>query len=207
MKKPNIDWRYLRPSLLWSAVFITVSVVPFAISWHNYQGWVHTHQKNALSLQKNQHQLREMNRSKKIFIDYKRRFKIYHGKGIIGKTDRLALMETVKNTAKTMQLPGLRLEILPQQAQNPDIDVALNGINIYTTPMNVEIKTWHEGDAFDLLDRLNTNAKGLFSTKQCTWARTRRKVVIDRRKTNFRARCQLHWYTLSSADLHTGAVR
>jgi hypothetical protein len=57
----------------------------------------------------------------------------------------------------------------------------------------------HEGDLFNILNRLNNNAKGIFSLSSCRLSQNG-KIVESADAPNINAECDLQWFTIKLAN-------
>ncbi len=140
-------------------------------------------------------QYRNASDDQAVYRQYADRFRDMSERGWIGEEGRLTWIEALQSINADLKLPVLRYEI----GQRSSVAHAQAGgssrLNLYRTPMRLDIGALHEYDVVELLERLDQTGDGLLSLSSCTMTRNG-KLRFDARTANVNAACELNWYTL-----------
>ncbi len=140
-------------------------------------------------------QYRNASDNRAVYREYADRFRAMSERGWIGEEGRLTWIEALQSINADLKLPTLRYEI----GQRTSVDHPRAGgstrLNLYRTPMRLNIGALHEYDVVELLERLNQAGDGLMSLSACTMTRNG-QLRFDARRANVDAACELNWYTL-----------
>jgi len=136
---------------------------------------------------------------RRLMQEYKEKFALLKNNNIIGDENRLSWIDTLERIIEQQQIPHLKYKISQQQ---PFIDRKLLSqypkVEVYQSPMSLEMSLLHEGDLFAIINGLDNSAKGLFDVEKCNIQRSKiQNVSLLDSKTdnNFKAKCALNWYT------------
>ncbi|HEU4853629.1 MAG TPA: hypothetical protein VFT37_15885 [Telluria sp.] len=127
---------------------------------------------------------------------YQPRFLQLQGAGMVGAENRLAWVETIRQSQQVRKLLSVTYEIEPQQLVNLSAPIALGDYQLRASRMILHAALLHEMDLFNLLDDL-TNA-GLYTVQDCRIRRNEvpAEVALSPRMS---ADCTLVWISLGSA--------
>lgn len=126
---------------------------------------------------------------------YQPRFLQLQAAGMIGTENRLAWVETIRQSQQARKLLSVTYEIEPQQLVNLSAPIALGDYQLRASRMILHAALLHEMDLFTLLDDLNT--AGLYTVQDCRIRRTEApaEVALSPRMA---ADCTLVWLTLGN---------
>jgi len=146
----------------------------------------------------------EANRNNMILVQHEGTFKQLVGNSVIGDENRLSWVEVVQKVADSMRMSSVKYNIASQVLlDKKTLDNKYNNIDVYRSAMSLEMKILHEGDLFEMLDTLRSEAKGLVIVDKCDIELVNKNIiegVIEHDTTeNMRAHCDLSWYTLKKA--------
>ncbi len=143
-------------------------------------------------------QFRSASDDRAVYRQYADRFRAMSQRGWIGDESRLSWIEALQSINADLKLSVLRYEIGQRTPASGVRAPASNRLNLYQTPMRLEIGALHEYDVVELLERLNERGDGLLSLSGCTFRRAG-DLRLQARATNVDASCALDWYTLQFA--------
>lgn len=140
-------------------------------------------------------QYRSASDDQAVYREYATRFRDMRARGWIGEERRLTWIEALRAVNDDMKLPVLRYEIGQRAPTRLDGAPGSDRLQLYRTPMELEIGALHEYDIVELLQRVQREGAGLLALSECRFRREG-TLRFDPRATNVRARCALDWYTL-----------
>jgi hypothetical protein len=190
---------FLRKHLL-HILFAGVAVILFYLALVAYN-----RAKNELFSAKNlfaqqQAKNNEAEQSASLLDQYLQPYRLLQEQGVIAKPERLRWLEALTADVKAHLLPLVNFTLSSSEAATDTNTVYKHEtIDIKVTPMRLEFTLLHEGDFYQLLNQLHTNAKGVFSAQQCEIQHS--DTDEDSRKTlisaDFTGQCELVWYSLA----------
>lgn len=130
-----------------------------------------------------------------VYRQYATRFRDMRAHGWIGEERRLTWIEALRRVNGNLKLPTLRYEIGQRVPARLDGTPGGGRLQLFRTPMQLEIGALHEYDVVELLQRLEGQGAGLLALSGCRLERGG-ELRLDPRATNVRASCALDWYTL-----------
>ena len=197
MKRADIEWPIVRGALGLLGGCLLVSALLFASSFHFRDQMALLLQKHELrfkDISRNYLTLKEKNQILK--EDYPR-FVGFYNQGIIGPEQRLNWVETLRHAAAMIKIPALRYKVGSRQAYTPEFNLSTAPYQIYTSTMKLNLGMLHENDLVRLLGKLDKNAYGLYSVKECALKRIARRLEQGPQGQNVSAECTLLWFTLN----------
>jgi len=190
-------------SLAGSALAAVLAAVLLAGVWYFGSSWLAERQ-NAYrrargTLAHAASQFRNASDDQAVYQQYAARFRAMAERGWIGPEQRLSWIEALQRINKDLELPVLHYQI-DQQRMVP-LDGAsfdTRNLQLYRTPMTLEIGAPHEGDVIELLERMAERGRGIAVVDHCALRRGGRsgQVRMDAGAQNVHATCSLNWYTL-----------
>jgi hypothetical protein len=130
-------------------------------------------------------------------------FKRLATRGMIGKEQRLAWVELLKELRDRLRLIQIHYEFSPQRALDTVGAGAGSGVGLYASSMKLEAKLLHEEDLTRLLDELRRLAPALIQVRRCDVERLSRADAdqgADPDLGSLRANCLIDWITLREAE-------
>ncbi len=124
-------------------------------------------------------------------------YRTLEARGIIGQEYRLDWIEKIRKIKKERKLIDVAYELGPQQRIASEVVAPnLNGFEIMSSPMQLQIAMLHENDLLDFLADLRAGIKGYIRIRECEL--TRAVVPPNSRgpTPQLRADCVLGWITL-----------
>lgn len=135
---------------------------------------------------------------------HKASFALLKDRDIIGEENRLNWIDTLDTIIKRDQIPYLKYDINSQKKfADRSILKKFPKIDIYTSEMTLDMRLLHEADLYTIINTLEADAKGLFEVERCNVQRTKvsqLSLVDSGTDNNFKARCDLNWYTFQPQD-------
>jgi hypothetical protein len=136
-------------------------------------------------------------------------YRLLQEDGVITQPQRLLWLEALIADINVHILPSMNFTLEPSEvATDTNTVYKHDTILVKVTPMRLEFTLLHEGDFYQLLNQLHTDAKGVFSAQQCEILRN--DTDDDAKKTlitaDFAGRCELLWYSLADITQSWEAV-
>lgn len=127
-------------------------------------------------------------------------FKKLKAQGFYGEEDRLALVETLTNTADSLKLPSFKYAISPQvQIQTVGLDFSTQ-LALMESVVSVEAELLHEGDFVQLGRNLSAFSEGAYLLKSCELTREKTLQLVEITK-NVALSCSFAFYTITQTPL------
>lgn len=188
-------------------LIISISVAS-AVIWFSMQHWQESVQVNIKAGQR----LNEAKRHyaegllrKSILEEYMPRYKNMERLNIAGKENRIDWIDLIDDIAGQEKIPYISYKIVKQVVDtNNEIRRKYSELDVYKSVMSLDMKLLHEGDLYTVINRLKSNAKGLFDVASCDIKKLRTNVKsIEDNKTglNFSANCKLNWYSFQPKSI------
>lgn len=141
---------------------------------------------------------------KRLMEEYREKFALLEEKDIIGDENRLNWIDLLERTVQKEQIPFVEYRINRQQPlKDRKLLSRFPNIDVYQSPMTLDMRLLHEGDLFTLMRTLDNRARGLFDIEKCNIERskvTRTNTIDSGTDSNFRASCSLNWYSFRPKD-------
>lgn len=138
-------------------------------------------------------------------------YKAFQAQGFIGPPQRLQWLEALSEDVSRNLVPLVTFSLSPTTlATATNTTYVSETLVVKVTPMQLDFTLLHEGDFYRLLDKLQAQARGLFSAETCEISRIEGEAEDDSDKSlsknrliaGFKGQCQLLWYSL--ADITQG---
>jgi hypothetical protein len=204
MKPDDIDWKILRGSIVILVVSITVSAFMLYGSFYFQKSMYREFSRNDAHFRTISRRYLAVDEEEKLIRQYYPRFIQLYKKGVIGKEQRLNWIEVLRKTGMDIKVPLLSYQIKSQDAYTPSYSVTLGRFKLYSSEMTLNMRLLHEGDLFSILDKLNRDAKGIYSLNSCRMS-PNGTIVEKPDAPNINADCDLQWFTIklaSGKDIH-----
>ncbi len=195
----NIDWFYLsRPLIMFAGSIILTAVLIVSglqfekVLFNDYETSVST-LRSTFSIYRN------IINDIDLLEQYRSKYNGYKASGLVGKERRLSWIESLKSTNSVLRLPTLTYSLLPQEEfDRPDLKIK-RGVEVASSPMELNMGMLHEEDLFALLEGLRLSIKNLFTVDSC---RINRQYGIERsldtKKANLTSNCTIRWVTIDA---------
>jgi hypothetical protein len=143
----------------------------------------------------------EANRNNQILVLHEDEFKKLVDNAVIGDENRLSWVEVVQKVAGTRKIPSVKYSIASQtMLDKKALDRRYQNIDVYRSVMSLDMKILHEGDLFEIMESLKTEAKGLVVVDKCDLELINNNIsegnILADAAHNLTAHCELSWYTL-----------
>jgi len=195
----KIDWVYLRGPLIIFAVSILVSVA-LAMVGMQFEDAQHREYQQAYSSLRSTHQrYRDLVNDIGLLDQYRSLYTDYKDSGLVGKERRLSWIESLEATNSVLRLPLLTYNLRPQEDFERPGFKAKRGVEVKSSPMELNMGLLHEQDLFALFDGLHTSIKNLFTVDSCSLSRDGDiQRSLDTRRTNLSSKCTIRWVTIDA---------
>lgn len=118
-------------------------------------------------------------------------------RGIIGQEHRLDWIEKIRKIKQARKLIDVRYEIAPQKPIDSEVaPSALNGFDILSSPMKLDMLLLHENDLLDFLADLRGGVQGYVRVKKCDVARATGTAPEHGPAPQLTASCEVCWITI-----------
>lgn len=195
----RIDWFYLRRPLFMFGAAVLIAVM-LAVAGFQFEKSRHDKYEKAVSTLRSTHQLyRNIVNDIDLLDQYRSLYNDYKSSGLVGEERRLSWIESLKSTNEVLRLPTLTYSLRPQQDfKRPKFKVQ-RGVEVQSSPMELNMGLLHEEDLFALLEGLRLSIKNLFTVDSCTLSRQRGIAQsLNTRDANLRGKCTIRWVTIDA---------
>ncbi len=197
---PNIDWFYLRRPLILLLVAIVVSAALAFVGWQ-YERLQNEEYQTALSQLQSTHRIyRNIVNDIDLIDQYRSLYNEYKSSGLVGEERRLSWIESLEATNDVLRLPTLNYALNPQEEFERPKFRPKRGVEVKSSPMELNMGLMHEEDLFALLEGLRLSIRNLFTVDACLIARdTPVDRSLDTKRSNLRSSCLIRWVTIDAA--------
>ena len=128
--------------------------------------------------------------------------RLYHAKyqglikqGVVGRENRLALIESIARIKTERKLFEFAYQISPQQPIQSDAALAQGEFSLHGSPMKFSLAVLHEEDWLNTLDDLKEKNTGVGLLRECTVTRNGdgANIAVGAKLT---AECAMTWLSL-----------
>ncbi len=191
-------------------IFLLCALLSLGFLLLAQSNWQHTSQQNqqagnTLKVEKQRYQ--NALERKRLLETYESRFHQLESNGTFGEEQRLKWVEAIESSARSQKIPYLKYTIdKRQQLDSPQLLRSYPDIDIFISPMQLEMQLLHEGDLLALLNTLQASTASLFDIQQCAITRninSHASVLDSGTDKNFSSRCTLNWYTIQKRQPRT----
>lgn len=204
MGKFNIDWQYIRKSVVIAVICLVVSVALLGTSYAFVLNarTLYVQQKNVRDAMAEEGRLLE--EDIRLAREYGRPFEVITRKGVVGEERRLDWVEALRETTASLRLNKSNYRIEPRQMVAPEYIASSGNFSIYASRMYLQLSLLHEGDLLTVIDALDRKAPGIFHVESCALERKQDDFLKSGAGENVAAECQLAWYTLDDTVAEEG---
>lgn len=195
----GIDWFYLRRPLILLLAAIAVSAVLVVAGWQ-YESMQNEEYQKALSQLQSTHRIyRNIVNDIDLIDQYRSLYNDYKSSGLVGEERRLSWIESLEGTNEVLRLPTLSYALNPQEEFERPKFRAKRGVEVKSSPMELNMGLLHEEDLFALLEGLRLSIRNLFTVDSCQISR---ETPVDRSletgRSNLRSACLIRWVTIDA---------
>ena len=205
MNPSDLDWVYIRRHTARPLISAAVTVAALLVAL-----WMHNeHEASFAELNANRvavHEDYESLITQRRLVDrYHRRYKKYYELGFIGRESRLDVVETMRTTTASLDLPRLSYSIEPQLGVVAPVTSLLGGENIQirVSKLQLEMGLIHEIDLLRFFDVLQSQAPGLIKVDRCALANIG-DSSSSARDPNLSANCDVSIFSVITSDVNSG---
>lgn len=200
MNRKDIDWSIIRNALIGVVLSLVISVSLVAGSFYFRDEMQKDFNMHNASFRAISQRYLAIDEEEKQIRKYYPKFIELYNQGVIGQEQRLNWIEVLRNTGSEINLPSLVYSINSQKKYTPAFKVNLGKFQLYASEMDLTLALLHEGDLFNLLERIRGEAKGIFSVNSCSFNSNGNILVDKPDATNINVNCSIFWYTIKLAD-------
>ena len=195
----NIDWHYLKKSIVFFVVAILFSAV-IAYAGYYFESKMFSNYQQSVSTLRSTHNLyKNMVNDLDLLEQYRSKFGAYKSSGLVGEERRLSWVESLESTNDVLKLPVLTYKLLPQEKFVRPGFKAKRSVDVKSSPMELNLGMLHEEDLFAVLEGLRLSIKNLFTVDNCEFRRLSSvEKSLDTKKANLQADCVIRWVTINA---------
>lgn len=208
MKPAKKDWIFLRAHTLVPGASLLVAIVILGVSF-----WYHGEQKRVFdSFSSNQEMMYQnydqLIHRRRLLDRYYRRYQELQESGFVGQESRLDWIETIRSTAKRLDLPNVAYSVEPQREVLRPVESASSTaqIQIYLSRVQFELGLVHELDLLRFFRRLEEEAPGLMKVDRCSLARQLGPDTELVAESNIVATCSMALFSVITSDIGFAAA-
>lgn len=195
----KIDWFYLKGPL----IMLLASVLVFAAlvaGGYQYEQLQQEEYKKAVATLRSTHQLySNMVNDIDLLDQYRTLYTDYKSSGLVGKERRLSWIESLEATNEVLRLPTLTYDLNPQEEFKRPGFKAKRGVEVNSSPMELQMGLLHEEDLFALLEGLRQSIRNLFTVDSCSISRPSPvNSSLDTKRANLTTNCTIRWVTIDA---------
>lgn len=205
MKLSDLDWAYIRCHTARPLGSAAVAIAALIVAL-----WMHSeHESLFAELSANRvavHEDYESLVTQRRLVDrYHRRYQQYYQLGFIGRESRLDVVETMRTTTASLDLPRLSYSIEPQLGVVAPVTSFLGGENIQirVSKLQLEMGLIHEIDLLRFFDELQSQAPGLIKVDRCELANIG-DTSSAAGDPNLSANCDVSIFSVITSDVNSG---
>lgn len=189
------DLRRLRASLLLACTLLLAGIATAAYSAR----WLAQEQRNLAEAEARQRQVQaQLAEARREAAEIDARIALFRqlqARGVVGAEARLDWVEAVEALRRSIGLPRLEYELLPQHPLTlPGADAEPAAYHFAASTMRLRMDLVHEGDLLQFLDQLPPRVGAILRLRACLVERPGEGAVPQR--AGLSADCVLDWITL-----------
>ena len=178
-------------------MLIAVTMITASEAYVNYAYEDRQAQNKAMRVWKNK--IDDSRESNALIDEYETQYLSLVKNNIVGEENRLNWLETIQETANANGLLSVKYNVSSQRlVEDKTGQHRAQGLTIYRSEMNLDMKMAHEGDLFSMLNTLRKKAQGLFTVDKCVIESTGTKT--NNSSEGMQAYCDLSWYSFKSVE-------
>ena len=194
----GVDWQLLRNPLLVLLLIVAVGgVAAFALQTQVVEFQLRENQVK-FKVEQARQRLAAARENYKYVKQYYDRYRELVGAGVIAAEDRLQWIDAARAAADAIKIPFMDYQLNPLRRVLPEAGGTPSEVAVNYSPMFLKLNLLHEGDFIAFINRLETQARGLFDIDYCKLERRTEKLVYQAEATNVSVTCDLRWYTIGA---------
>lgn len=196
----RIDWDYLKKPLIIFGVAILVSAALVVAGKHFEEAQHGDYQQAYSSLRATHQRYSDLVNDIGLLDQYRSLYTDYKATGLVGKERRLSWIESLKAANSELRLPTLTYNLHPQETFERPGFKAERGVEVKSSPMDLNMGLLHEEDLFALLENLHLSIESLFTVDSCSLNRDgdiQRSLNTER--SNLNGKCTIRWVTIDAS--------
>ncbi len=195
----KIDWFYLKGPIIMLMISILIAVA-LVIAGYQYEEMQHEeYQKAVVELRATHRLYSNMVNDIDLLDQYRNLYSDYKATGLIGKERRLSWIESLEATNDVLRLPLLTYDLNPQEKFERPGFKAKRGVEVNSSPMELQMGMLHEEDLFALLEGLRQSIRNLFTVDSCSINRPSPvESSLDTKRSNLTGNCTIRWVTIDA---------
>jgi hypothetical protein len=195
----KIDWVYLRRPLIIFTVAVLMSAALVVAGRHFEDAQQREYQQAYSALRSTHQRYRDLVNDIDLLDQYRSLYTDYKDTGLVGKERRLSWIESLEATNSELRLPLLTYNLRPQEDFERPGFKAQRGVEVKSSPMDLNMGLLHEEDLFSLFEGLRTSIKNLFTVDSCSLNRDGDiQRSLDTRRSNLSSKCTIRWVTIDA---------
>lgn len=196
MARFNVDWTYLKPAVVISAIAFLAGVTLMIFS-ANHQIDA---EEQLVAEQREQNSLkskyRKVRQDKILIEKYLPHYYQLEQLGMVGKERRLNWVDTLRASVKVLEVPHMHFQFAPQRVLQKDIISAGSKLVVNTSHMRLDVGLLHEVDLLRLFTELEQQVTGMFHIDSCSVEMLGEQIVFSADHSNLNVSCELQWFTI-----------
>jgi hypothetical protein len=180
-----------------------ISVALLYCAWYFYHQHVQSVQQLKQQLQAVQIRHAELHAEQAVIQHYLPQYQKLITLGFIGKEQPSLWVEQLRQAQQAQQLFPVSYSISARQTAESTQDT--DTVQLYPSPMKIELDLLHEGDLLRLLDSLQASHVGAFALRECKINRLSPSGVFEQKLApNLHTLCTIDWLTISEKTALAG---
>jgi len=196
MTQFNIDWSYLKRSVVISAIafLLGAALMTFSVNYRlDAEERLATEQRGLYALSSKYRKARQ----DKILIDnYLQHYYQLEQQGMVGKERRLNWVDTLRASVKSLEVPHMHFQFAPQRVLQKNIISAGSNLVVNTSRMKLDVGLLHEVDLLRLFTELEQQVTGMFNIDKCSMELIGKDIILSADHSNLNVHCELQWFTI-----------
>ncbi|TNF88074.1 MAG: hypothetical protein JSU67_09245 [Gammaproteobacteria bacterium] len=195
----KIDWFYLKRPI----IMLMISVLIFSalvLAGFQYEKMQNEEYDKAVTTLRSTHRLySNMVNDIDLLDQYRSLYGEYKSTGLVGEERRLSWIESLEATNEVLKLPTLTYDLNPQEKFERPGFKPKRGVEVNSSPMELQMGLLHEEDLFALLEGLRQSISNLFTIDSCSINRPSPvNTSLDTKRANLMTNCKLRWVTIDA---------
>ncbi len=208
MKPAKKDWDFLRAHTLVPGLSFLIALLIFGASF-----WYNAQQERAYVIYSTNHSVIHEDYDALIYrrrlLDrYHRRYQELQENGFVGHESRLDWIETIRATAKALDLPNVTYSLEPQRTVLQPVDSASGTaeVQVFLSTLDLELGLVHELDLLRFFRKLEEEAPGLMKVDACNLVRQLGPDEQLVAEVNIVASCSMSMFSVITYEISFAAA-
>ena len=195
----KIDWFYLKGPIIMLMISLLIAAA-LVVGGYQYEKMQQEEYEKAVVTLRSTHRLySNMVNDIDLLDQYRNLYSDYKATGLVGKERRLSWIESLEATNDVLRLPLLTYDLNPQEKFERPGFKAKRGVEVNSSPMDLQMGMLHEEDLFALLEGLRQSIRNLFTVDSCSINRQSPvESSLDTKRANLTGNCTIRWVTIDA---------